>query len=294
MIRSLCVFASLSLAYAALAVPAPQPFVSGWGNPMDQDRDCKIRRGSGTLIIEMPGSDHDYDPVRKRFNAPRILRELDREFDIQVRIQILSRPSAQSTVKGQPSMVSAGFLLIYPETDRHNCSRMEYGVMQQGVGLDAYAVAPRMVSPRRKSTLRSGIGEDGCVVMKDWYCKKRNLSMIGDWERLEYSHVILDRGWQNYPLPRKVDHVHLRLEQKGARLTFSISPDSESWTQITFQSKLPAKSKIGLAAFSTSSEPSKVRFDQLKLTRGKKKDPSKEPLFGPGMYKASLSLPSFP
>jgi hypothetical protein len=34
-------------------------------------------------------------------------------------------------------------------------------------------------------------------------------------------------------------------------------------------SGLPTKLKLGLAAYSTSSDPSKVRFDKLQLLRGK-------------------------
>ena len=87
-------------------------FVSGWGKPIDPDKDCKIQRDKDTLAIEIPGKDHDYDPVRKHFNAPRLLSDLDGNFDLQVRVRIDSRPSAQSTVEGQPSYTSAGFLVI--------------------------------------------------------------------------------------------------------------------------------------------------------------------------------------
>jgi hypothetical protein len=294
MARFLCVFATLLLACAVLATPAPEPFVSGWGRPVDPDGDCKIKRGSNTLIIEMPGTDHDYDPVRNRFNAPRILRELEGNFDLQIRTRIDCLPSAQSTVKGQPSFVSAGFLLIYPETDCSVCSRLEWGVMQQGIGLDAYDVAPKLPWPQRKSAARKGIGEDGYVVTKYWSCKGTNPNPIWDRQWLDQSHTLWDRGCRDYPLPKKAVFVYLRLEQRGQWLAFSIAPDGERWTELTSQPKLPAKSKVGLAAFSTSSEPSKVLFDKLKLTRGRKKDPSKEPLFGPSIYKASLSLPSFP
>ena len=48
------------------------------------------------------------------FNAPRLLCDLEGTFDLEVRVRIEYCPSEQSTVKGQPSYVSAGFLLIYP------------------------------------------------------------------------------------------------------------------------------------------------------------------------------------
>lgn len=74
--RSLYAVAVLLLVCAVWAIPVPEPFMSGWGNPVDPDRDCKIRRDSGTLIFEMPGTVHEYDPYFKRTNAPRLLREL--------------------------------------------------------------------------------------------------------------------------------------------------------------------------------------------------------------------------
>ncbi len=303
MVRSLFAFAALLLGCAVLAAPAPEPFVSGWNKPVDPSRDCKIRRHDGTLIIEMPGTDHDYDPIRKRVNAPRILRDLKGNFDLQVRVQIDCRPSAQSTVKDQPSFVSAGFLLIYTETGRFICDRMEYGVMQHGIGLDRYTVAPTLPwsqlerasrnGPQRQPTSRKGIGEDGFAVMKSWSCKKRNPNMLWDRERLGQSHTIYDRGWKNWPLPKKTDYAYLRLERHGGGYYFYMSPDGEKWTRIGAHLGPPAELKLGLAAYSTSSEPSKVRFDRLKLTRGKRKEPQRrDPLFEPSTIRTHRPYPS--
>ena len=72
MIRSVFSLALLLIACAVLAAPAPDLFKSGWGNPVDPDRDCKIKRDKGALIIEMPGTYHDYAPSRKCVNAPRM------------------------------------------------------------------------------------------------------------------------------------------------------------------------------------------------------------------------------
>lgn len=269
--RSLCVLAALLLACAALAAPAPEPFVSGWGYPVDPDSDCKIKRDNGVLTIEMPGSLHDYDPRRKRYNAPRLLRELDGNFDLQVRVRIDYCLSSQSTVKGQPSYVSAGLLLIYPETGRPICDRLEFAVSQQGSRLDGYAVAPLLSEPRRKIAAVKGIGAESYALKKCWFCEKQRSDMTWNRRRLDHYLLIWDRGWQGWFLAEKTDFAYLRLEQRDTWYYFYISPDGEKWTQLEYQPSLPAKSMVGLAAYSTSSEPSKVRFDQLKLTRGKKK-----------------------
>ncbi len=132
--RSLLALSALLLACAALAVPAPEPVVSGWSNPVNPDRDCKIRCDNGALIIEMPGSDHEFDFHRKRLNAPRLMREIEGDFDMEVRVRIDCRPSVESSVKGQPSYVSAGFLILPP--DNSFGTRLQYRVDGQGDGVD--------------------------------------------------------------------------------------------------------------------------------------------------------------
>lgn len=227
--RSPCVVASLVLACAALAAPAPkpQPFVTGWENPVDPDRDCKLKREKGTLVIEMPGSDHDYNPIRGQFNAPRLFRErdIDGDFVMQVRVRIDCRPFVQSTVAGQPSFVSAGFLVILPD---NFCIRMEFGVSRKGSRKDGYAALIK------------------------WVHKKR-----------QGGPFFLENGWKGDP--------YLRLERQDRDLSFSISSDGENWTPRTTTVGLPAKLKVGLAAYSTSSAPSKIQFDQFKLTLVRKK-----------------------
>lgn len=273
MTRSLFTLAVLLLACAALAAPAPKPFASGWGNPVNLDRDCKIRRGEDSLIIEMPGSDHDYNPRRGKFNAPRLFyeREFDRDFLMQVRVRIDCRPPMQSMVEGQPSYVAAGFLVIPPDSpsSSHICSRLALGAV------------------------RTENDVEGCIDLRDW------LHVDPDFRRKHPDVNIFERRVRKESAKGWKCEAYLRVERQDRGLGFSASSDGKNWKlssrmAIGSQEKL----KVGLAAYSTSSEPSKVRFDQLKLTRGKKKEslkePSKEPFGDPSIYKARLSLPSFP
>ncbi len=218
---------------AALATPSPEPFVSGWGHPVDPDRDCKIRRNSGILTIEMPGTYHDYDPHRKRFNAPRLPRDLDGDFVMQVRLRIDCRPSVESTVVDQHSFVAAGFLLIRP----NEWLRLEYQV-----------AGPRILSGGRVIEIDRSAGAGG---------------LFWEW----------DKRRQNWPFKSEPEHVYLRLQREGDRLDHSVSPDGKVWMAAGGVNTigLPSKLQVALAAYTTSSEPSKVRFDQLKLTRGKNK-----------------------
>lgn len=279
--RSLCVFVVLLLVYAALAAPAPDPSAKGWGNPIDPDRDCKIRRDGSALNVEMPGIDHDYDPFRKRTNAPRILREIDGEFDLRVRVRIDCCRSAQSTVKGQPSCVSAGFLMIFPDADDTCCSvfcmRLDFGILQQKVGTQDFPVEPLLANPQIENASRKGIGEDGCVLWKDWGFEVKvseTHEKTIDRERMKQGRpLILDRGWRDWPIPKEANCLYLRMKQGEKRITFFMSPDGEKWTKlISCAPTLPAKSKVGLAAYTTSTQPSKVRFDRLKFTPSTKQE----------------------
>lgn len=239
MTRCICGLGTLLLVSAALAAPAPQPFVAGWDNPLDTDKNCKFVRDKGTLVIEMPGTDHDYAPLRDCHNAPRILRNLEGDFDMQVRIRIACSPSLKSTVKGQPSSVAAGFLLIPPDRYGISCIRLEYGKAGEGIGVDGYAAL-------------------------------KHQDRVGG-----YSNARWENRWRNWPLPEKTDQAYLRLRREGEKLYPFISPDGEKWTSLVGPAqfgRLPAKLKVGLAAYSSSTESSKVRFEDFKLLRGKQKE----------------------
>ncbi len=259
MIRLIFSLVLLLAVCAVLAAPAPDPFKSGWGTPVDPDRDCKISRDGGTLTIEMPGGDHDYDiprerligapgivefpgreraeGSRERLNAPRIDREFEGDFEIQLRVRIDSRQSAKSSVKGLPSFVAAGFLVTFPDTFSTLFHRFQYGVA--GAGTTAEGFATQLSRSEGGGSVRG----------------------------------VCDKKWGKWPFKAKPEHVYMRLERKEILLHCEISPDRKEWVSIGGLNYigLPSKLKVGLGAFSTSTEPSRVRFDQFKLIRGRKK-----------------------
>lgn len=159
---------------------------------------------------------------------------------------------------------------------RSVCDRLDYGIVQQRIGIGDFAVAPILADPQIEKESRKGIGEDGCVFFKDWVF---GLKQIGNREvtidRARFQQprpFLFDRGWRDWPMPKKADCTYLRMEQGDKWINFFMSPDGEKWTKVMWCGPtLPAKSKVGLAAYTTSSEPSKVRFDQVKFTQGKKK-----------------------
>jgi regulation of enolase protein 1 (concanavalin A-like superfamily) len=93
---------SALVAAAALAAPAPAPrasgpWVRGWGKPADPAGDCRFDREGERLTITVPGKGHDLDVAGGRLNAPRLLREVEGDFVVQVRVRgDFQRPDLKS------------------------------------------------------------------------------------------------------------------------------------------------------------------------------------------------------
>src|SRR4051812_31099083 len=98
MIRSIGIvfWALVVRAASAAPVPGEKPFQTSWDPPTDPDGDCTFQRVEGKLTITLPGSDHDLGIERGRMNAPRLLRDVEGDFVVQVRVGGLFRPSTES------------------------------------------------------------------------------------------------------------------------------------------------------------------------------------------------------
>jgi hypothetical protein len=228
----ICTLFLLLIASAIIAAPLPK---GGWQR-IDPDRDCKIVLKDNTVTMELPGGDHDFAPKRKRFNAPLYLREIEGDFMMQVRVCASFRPSAESAVDGERPRVAAGLVLI--PFDK-NCIRLEYGAYRQE-GKQSNGPAFRMRGERIWNMYQDG------------------------WE-LPFKPEI---GKENE------ERLYLRLDRRGQEIFQFLSPDGKDWgvgtVSVTIPD-LPLKIKAGLATYSTSTQPFEVRFDQLKLIRGREK-----------------------
>jgi len=215
---------------AVLAAPAPK---SRWELLVNPDHDCRFEIKGGIVSIEVPGSDHDFSPKRKRFNAPRLLRDFDGDFVMRVRVSGVFRPTAKAAVDQKDSFVAAGLLMI-PADD--NCIRLEYA------------------ASRRKGELHS------CPAFRMLGGRIFNVDM--GWEA----------SWKVAAAADKEAHIYLSLERRGDFIYEGISPDGKQWIY-SFKAilkDLPKKVKVGLAAYSTSTEPFRARFDEFKLIRAER------------------------
>ncbi len=230
MFRLLPTLLCLLIGCTILAAPAPN---SAWDRPIDPDHDCKFDIRDGKITVEMPGGDHELSPNRKRFNAPRLLRDFDGDFVMRVRVSGVFRPTAKAAVDQKDSFVAAGLLMI-PADD--NCIRLEYA------------------ASRRKGELHS------CPAFRMLGGRIFNVDM--GWEA----------SWKVAAAADKEAHIYLSLERRGDFIYEGISPDGKQWIY-SFKAilkDLPKKVKVGLAAYSTSTEPFRARFDEFKLIRAER------------------------
>jgi regulation of enolase protein 1 (concanavalin A-like superfamily) len=79
---------------AVVAAPAPfprpgraRPWFDGWDKPVDPVGDCKFDRTGDSLTITIPGKGHELDILQGRLKAPRLLRDIEGDFIVQVRVR---------------------------------------------------------------------------------------------------------------------------------------------------------------------------------------------------------------
>ncbi len=93
--------------------------IKGWGEVTDPDGDCKIEAKDGKLTIKVPGSVHDLFPgqkdEKKRFNAPRVLREIEGDFVAYVKVTADWKPGGKNAESNTQPYNGAGLLLWGPE-----------------------------------------------------------------------------------------------------------------------------------------------------------------------------------
>lgn len=87
--------------------------------------------------------------------------------------------------------------------------------------------------------------------------------------------------WQQQIRKGNEERIYLRLDRRGNAIYQFLSPDGEKWyagsdtregvgtISVEFP-VLPVKLKVGIAAYSSSTEPFKIRFDEFKLIRVRK------------------------
>ena len=131
---------SMAAIQATPAGPRPNPQLAAgqgdWGRRFDPDRDCTFNVQGGALTIDVPPTPHDLSIELGRTNAPRMLREVDGDFSIQVKVCGDIRPMAAGSIPGRLSYQAGGILLWI---DERNYVRLERAALNRNGNIVTYA-----------------------------------------------------------------------------------------------------------------------------------------------------------
>lgn len=101
------------LLLSAVGEDKPPQTIKGWGSAVDPDGDCKFEEKDGTVTITVPGTNHDltYQDAVGKLNAPRLLREVEGDFTLEVKVLKFPKRDADAKMTGMFPFVSAGLLI---------------------------------------------------------------------------------------------------------------------------------------------------------------------------------------
>ncbi len=83
----------------------------GFGNPVNPDGDCDFRLFQGQLHIQVPGKRHDLAIEVGRANAPRVLREIEGDFQAEVVVSGNWPTDPRNLFKGRMAFHGAGLVI---------------------------------------------------------------------------------------------------------------------------------------------------------------------------------------
>jgi hypothetical protein len=98
-------------AAAAGSGPA-ESAIAGWGTAIDPDRDCKVHPEGETLVIDVPNKPHNLTPFSGLFNVPRVVREVEGDFELQVKVDGEFKPVGPAERLDDEPSNGAGLILL--------------------------------------------------------------------------------------------------------------------------------------------------------------------------------------
>jgi regulation of enolase protein 1 (concanavalin A-like superfamily) len=113
----------------AAGTPEPEPTgreLSGWGLAIDTGKDCEFVPEDKKLTIRVPGTWHDLNPDTGKLNSPRVVREVEGDFVIKVKVEGEFKPGGKSTNPRGVPYTGAG-IIIWSDSD--NFIRLERGAL---------------------------------------------------------------------------------------------------------------------------------------------------------------------
>lgn len=200
--------------------------IKSWGTVVDLDGDCEVVSVDGKLTINVPATCHDLNSRNGELNAPRVLREVEGDFDIQVKVTGKFEPGTQSTAEKSVAFVSGGLLLW---GDDKNYVRLERNAMHYPSG-EKYCFPPLFE-----------------IFIDGKYSGANPKSANADYFKGDSTWLWLER---------KGTRLRAAVSHDGEDWIFSKEVTRE----------IPGKLFIGVSALNTSNQPHSVTFEDLQVT----------------------------
>jgi regulation of enolase protein 1 (concanavalin A-like superfamily) len=86
--------------------------IDGWGAAVDPDGDCRIHREGAKLVIDLPNNRHDLTRVSGLFNVPRVVRPIDGDFEVQVKVEGEFKAFGPAERPGDEPANGAGLIVL--------------------------------------------------------------------------------------------------------------------------------------------------------------------------------------
>jgi regulation of enolase protein 1 (concanavalin A-like superfamily) len=142
------------------AAPAPRE-LAGWGVVVDPDQDCKFTPAEGALTLDVPAALHDLGGRLGKFNAPRVVLEVEGDFVLTVKVGGDFRPGLESTSPWNVPYLGAG-LLVW--SDSENFIRLERVAMVKGGGVLPHVASLAQVGGTSGAPYGAPLPEGGCYL----------------------------------------------------------------------------------------------------------------------------------
>jgi regulation of enolase protein 1 (concanavalin A-like superfamily) len=115
----------------AAGTPEPEPKgreLANWGLAIDPGEDCTFTPEATALAVLVPGTFHDLNPDSGKLNAPRVMRPVEGDFVVTVKVAGAFQPGGKSTNPNPRAIPYNGAgILIWSDSD--NFIRLERGAI---------------------------------------------------------------------------------------------------------------------------------------------------------------------
>jgi hypothetical protein len=219
---------TLLLASAVTAEEKKPQIIGGWGTLTDRTGDCVIKKQDGKLSVTVPGGRYSLNASVGGMKAPRILKEVEGDFTIEVKVEGDFKPGEIPAGVDVRPFHGAGLLVWQDAGNYVRLERNVYWVREQGV----YVCYPPLLE----------------------YFEE------GEYQDTNPAPALYDRFFTERS-------TWLKLARWQDKLTASYSHDGKEWIVVkTIPVELSKKLRVGVVAVNTAAKPFAVEFENLKVS----------------------------